>query len=124
MSQPVRCEFWVMGASRAAATHEVSVDPLGVAARLKSALVRMLGCWVAGLCTVIIPLLHFVLPPTLFIIGIVLAVFAAKKSVRLVGQSVPCPKCPAPVVLDGERGWPAALFCSSCGTSFDVKLAA
>lgn len=118
--QIVSCAVNVSGKDPVA-THAVEVRVLGAGARAKRAVGRLLLCWGAALPTVLIPLLHFVLPPTLLIAGVVLGVRAFGQRVEGGAGQLPCPKCAAAVSTQGEFGWPLGLYCASCAASIEVR---
>ena len=69
--------------------------------------------------SVFVPLLHFVLVPGFAIAAFVLPVLTVRASVRVLSSEVKCPKCGEVTPIEkGRRGWPVALWCKQCGTSF------
>ncbi|MGV3620537.1 MAG: hypothetical protein ACO1OB_06955, partial [Archangium sp.] len=70
----------------------------------------------------IIPLLHFVLPPAFAIVGVVMAVLAFLPTDKVTSTRVLCPKCgKLSAIEEGTTGWPATLRCSHCSTTFFAK---
>lgn len=51
--------------------------------------------WGLALCSVFIPVAHFVLVPTFVVAGIVMAIKRAREDRRLVSITGPCPRCGA-----------------------------
>lgn len=104
---------------------ELRVEALPRKERLKTALRRLGIAWGLALLAVMVPLLHFVLVPGLLLAGPIFALLSTRRSVRLVvGQVVPCTKCSAPILIDGEHlGWPARLDCPGCGAALTATRA-
>jgi hypothetical protein len=81
--------------------------------RLRRALAVLGMCWGVGLATVIIPLVHFVVPPVMLIIGPVLAwrrYGVVMQNEKIVGS---CPSCGQPVTLelDASDSLPLWTYC-------------
>src|SRR4051812_26082592 len=77
----------------------MTVRDLTTGERLGRALRAMAVCWVLAVCSILVPLLHWVLVPGLLLgsFGIAYAVF---QRVRIVaGGGGPCPMCSSPVAL-------------------------
>ncbi|MBA3845665.1 MAG: hypothetical protein H0X45_03345, partial [Planctomycetes bacterium] len=71
----------------------MQVRDLGTGERLWRAL-RALGfCWLLAVGAVLIPLLHWVLVPGLFLAGFVVAGFAFQRIRIVAGGTGPCPTC-------------------------------
>lgn len=104
---------------------ELRVEALPRKERLKAALQRLGIAWGAAVVGALVPLLHFVLVPGLLLAGPIFALLSLRRSVRLVaGQVVPCTKCSAPIVIEGEHlGWPARLDCPGCGAALSATRA-
>lgn len=70
-------------------------------------------CWGVGAVTVIIPLIHFVLPPVMLVLGPVMA--WRRYAVRSLNEKVEgtCPTCgrPMTIELDGSEAWPYWTYC-------------
>ncbi|MBI2374843.1 MAG: hypothetical protein HYV07_12675 [Deltaproteobacteria bacterium] len=101
----------------------IAVEPLLSSERVERALVRLGVCWFFAAVSVFVPLFHFVLVPTLFLAGPVLAILGSRTRVRVVpSQDVPCAKCAQPVAVgEGITGWPARLNCRSCSAILDLR---
>jgi hypothetical protein len=102
------------GASPAPATATVQSQAPGErAARTAAALG---ACWGLALVSVFIPVAHFILVPTFFIAGIVLAVVRMREDARLLGVRGTCPRCGQEQDFDaGGRFTPSrTLDCSKC----------
>lgn len=78
--------------------------------------------WGSAILAVFIPMLHFILVPLLFLVGIIVAAFVSQtKSVVLGGESV-CPKCESflPIVRSSDQ-WPLSDLCSHCRTTVTIS---
>jgi hypothetical protein len=75
--------------------------------------------WALGFMSIVIPVLHFCLPPLLLLGGLVGAALAYGATVRLeAAQAVTCPQCGAAITLQAARyGWPLRFDCKACGAS-------
>jgi len=84
---------------------------------------RSLGvCWLLGLVTFIVPVLHIILVPGFFIAGVVGAIVNFKKKEILEQANVVCPVCRAPQELTGSgTRWPISNECSRCGETFYIQ---
>ncbi len=78
--------------------------------------------WGSAILAVFIPMLHFILVPLLFLVGIIIAAFVSQtKSVVLGGESV-CPKCESflPIVRSSDQ-WPLTDLCSNCRSTVTIS---
>ena len=84
---------------------------------------RTLGTlWGIGLCCVLLPIIHFVLVPLLFCLGIYFAAGIAAVRGVLVSGSVPCPGCRKPFVLEpGLARWPVSGVCPHCRRDLEIN---
>ena len=97
----------------------LQVEPLPAGSRLGRGVVRLVVCWVLAVAFVLVPLLHFVLVPGLFILGPVLAWLATRATVRVRSERIDCPKCGKETGIEaGTTGWPVSLRCCFCSTTF------
>ncbi len=91
-------------------------------ARTKRTL-RYLGiCWGLAVCTVFLPLVHFVLVPGFLLAGPFLAAYAYGQEGAILGGSGTCPGCKAalPIASGGIR--PAFRdLCSSCHNEVSIE---
>ena len=101
---------------------QLELTDLALGKRVGRALSRLALLWVLAVCSVLVPLLHFVLVPGFFISGLVLAVLAFRDTVVLVSPRLVCPKCGLETDVEaGSTGWPLSLQCTHCGTTFFAK---
>jgi hypothetical protein len=79
-------------------------------------------CWCAALISVIIPLLHFVLVPSLLLAGPILAfIVLGQRSVVLGGEGI-CPNCQAflPIARTAYQ-FPISDICAKCYSSLKIN---
>lgn len=85
---------------------------------IKKGVTAWLSCWGIAVVTIPIPLVHFVAPPALLLLG-PLAGFGVFKmyngAVDITGGEAPCPDCSSllPMTSRPER-WPYDLICLTC----------
>jgi len=119
MSQTVDVMLQIRDSQRDPVPAKLEVEHINPGQRAGRAAVRLVILWVLAVGAILIPLLHFVLVPGLFIMGPVLAWFAFRATVKVLSTSITCPKCQANSTIEkGLTGWPVTLRCSSCSTTF------
>lgn len=108
----------IRDSARAPTPAALSVRVLSVGRRLGRALARLGIAWGLIVPTLFIPVVHFVMPFVLLGLGLFLAVRAVRQSVMLLAGAIVCPKCGQQVeIMEGTPGWPACLYCGSCGST-------
>lgn len=94
--------------------------------RLVAALQALAGFWLAAIAAVFLPLLHFVLVPSLLLLGPLMFFWKLRESVTLLGADGPCPACGVPIAHRVQL--PAAqhtqVRCEACGRSVDLAIPA
>jgi hypothetical protein len=87
--------------------------------RLARSAKRLGLLWALGLMSIVVPVLHFCLPPLLLLGGLVGGALAYGATVRLdAAQPLTCPQCSAAITLKSVRfGWPLRYDCKACGAS-------
>lgn len=94
--------------------------------RLMAALKALGGFWLAAVGAVFLPLLHFILVPTLLLLGPLMFFWKLRESVTLLGADGPCPACGVPIAHRVQL--PAAehtqVRCEACGRSVDLAIPA
>jgi hypothetical protein len=92
--------------------------------RLKRALTALGACWGIGLLCVLIPIAHFVLVPSFFVLGIVLFVKRLGDQATMVGLSGTCPRCQAtgPFEASGRLRARAKAQCGTCRNELDLAV--
>lgn len=94
-------------------------------ARALRAGVALAVLWGAALICVFIPLLHFVLVPTLLLAGIAVAALRLTERVSMLEVRGACPRCSVGRVFEtsGRFRDRCALHCDGCGNAISVRLA-
>lgn len=84
---------------------------------------RWLGIlWAAALCSVLVPILHFVLVPSLLFAGPIVAYVLSRQSSLILGGAVRCPDCGGEFELVKTRErWPFQDVCSKCHAHVRVE---
>ena len=119
---PVAASLTAFGASPTVAMVTIAVQTVG--RRVSRALRVLGGLWGAALLAVFIPIAHFVLVPTLVVLGAVLGALRLRQDrviVRVVG---PCPRCGRAdeFPLDTRRVTSQRLTCPGCHSNVDLTL--
>lgn len=80
------------------------------------------GCWIAAVCCVFIPILHFVLVPGFLVAGVVLGVSRLREDVTLASIEGACPRCKAARTFSvgGRFTEGRTVHCDGCGNQFAV----
>ncbi|MDP1830055.1 MAG: hypothetical protein Q8L48_42725 [Archangium sp.] len=121
MSEPVPVALQIRDSARAPTAATLEVQVLAPGARLQRLAFRLVVAWGLALFSLFIPLLHFVLVPGFLLAGPVLAWLAGRATVRVISTSVACPKCTGAAAIEPDTtGWPAAMRCLACGTTFSA----
>ena len=82
------------------------------------------GFFFAGCMTVFIPILHFILPPLLIIIGSVLAAGEYAGTGEILQGEITCPNCKKLMTLPKEtEEWPRHQRCTGCAFSLTIDKA-
>ncbi|MBC7386960.1 MAG: hypothetical protein H7301_12475 [Cryobacterium sp.] len=83
---------------------------------------KMLGaCWAVGLFCVILPVIHFVLVPGLFIAGIVFFSNLISQETLVLGGKGECPECHQSFAISrGKDRFPMAEVCESCRANLSI----
>jgi hypothetical protein len=95
---------------------QLKVTFFAKAARIYRAIKAGLICWLIGVFCILVPILHFVLVPAFFFLG--LFMLMQQWSLRLYledGQTIHCPSCKGELLLKcGAFDWPKREICSHC----------
>lgn len=115
---PVRLKLSGEAESQAVAKVE-DWDPI---ARVKRAVAPMCICWAAAGVSIFIPILHFVLVPTLLIAGPVIFALRITESSTLQSLAGDCPRCkkPGQFVTGGRFKLPRNVTCDGCGNLLEL----
>ena len=94
--------------------------------RVRRALFGFAACWGAAILAVFLPLLHFILVPSLLVAGPLVALSQLKQRVTILDVDGPCPACGAPIreKLNSDARMPMNLRCESCRRALTVRLPA
>ncbi len=94
--------------------------------RLVAAFRALAGCWLAAVAAVFLPLLHFILVPSLLLLGPLMFFWKLREHVTLLGADGPCPACG--VQISHRVKLPAAehtqVRCEACGRAVDLVIPA
>ena len=91
--------------------------------RMKRALKTLGLTWGLAVGAVLIPLMHFILVPSLLIAGPALAYYQYQQQSAILGGTTECPKCGVTfeIVKSRER-WPLKDVCSKCFTNVVIRM--
>lgn len=71
--------------------------------------------WIGSLFSVLLPVLHFVLVPGLFISGVIMFNVRRKQQIEVLDVRCPCPECQKEVSFKKIAGnWPLRQTCPHC----------
>lgn len=117
---PVRLSLGAETPTQAMAT----VSDWTLLERLRRGAVGLALCWSLAGVSVIIPGLHFVLPPVLLLLGPVVFVVRVLVRASFVTVDGPCPRCKEPRSLSlGSRVQEETnVFCDGCGNQLTLTL--
>ena len=91
--------------------------------RLRRALLGLAACWGAAVAAVFLPVLHFVLVPTLLIAGPLLAFARLGERRTVTGITGPCPVCGGVITLRPGGTAAAVVRCDHCRRPVEWALA-
>ncbi len=92
--------------------------------RARRALVGLASCWGAAIGAVFLPVLHFVLVPSLVVAGPIVAWSQLRQHLTVLDIEGPCPACAAPIrePLMSDTQTPITIRCESCRRALSVRL--
>lgn len=95
-----------------------------LAGRATRAVTALGALWLAALLCVFIPLLHFVLVPSLLLAGPIVAFLRLREDVSLAAVRGPCPRCQLVRTFEGSGRFRDGchLHCDGCGRSITLRL--
>ncbi len=77
--------------------------------------------WAAAIICVILPIVHFILVPSLLVAGPIVAIWNFRKKSIVEGGSGKCPFCGKDVTIGrGPDVWPIDDLCVQCQNNFSV----
>ena len=78
-----------------------------------------------GLVSVLVPVLHLILPPLFLIAGMIFATTTYMETAEILSGEVTCPNCHRVMALRPEaEEWPKSLRCEGCSYTLTVEPAA
>lgn len=78
--------------------------------------------WGAILLTLPIPIVHFILPPVLFFVGIFMSYRTYQSNGRVFGGETTCPHCQTVVTVGkAELHWPVTTVCQGCARTVNME---
>lgn len=88
---------------------------------LKS-LTYLTACWCVAIVCILIPVLHFILVPAFFLLGIYLAVRTTKLKDEIISGAISCPHCSQTVNLPrSAASWPHSEICQNCSSVLRIR---
>ncbi|MGE0528457.1 MAG: hypothetical protein AB7G93_19800 [Bdellovibrionales bacterium] len=83
---------------------------------------KMLGLlWLVMFFTVFVPILHFVLVPLFFVLGLVFAFTSWMETGEVISGEITCPNCQKLMELSREsEQWPKTQRCTGCSFTLQV----
>jgi len=122
VGQPIAVELHTYNGSDTLGS--MTVEQANSGARAKRALLTLGGWWVAAVISALVPFAHWVLVPTLFLLGPVMAAFALSRD-RVVRDGVgTCPTCASAVTFAGaSRPESFSTTCPACGLTITITAA-
>ena len=102
----------------------VNVVQHGKPDRLRRAAKAWAGCWGAAIVAVFLPVLHFILVPSLLVGGPLYAMVMMREKVTVLGADGNCPACGAAQHPKLKAGASAtmAFRCESCRRALELRL--
>jgi hypothetical protein len=119
---PMAASLTAFGAAPTGARVTIAAQTVG--RRVARALRVLGGLWGAAVLAVFIPIAHFVLVPTLLVLGAVLGALRMRQDRVIVSVVGPCPRCgrAGEFPLDTRRVTSQKLTCPGCHTNVDLTL--
>jgi len=83
--------------------------------RMMNALKKLALFWVLAILSILVPVLHFVLVPLFFFLGIFFFYRSYKSEGKVLAGTVSCPHCNTVMILNPtELHWPVSEICQNC----------
>jgi hypothetical protein len=81
------------------------------------------GCWIAAAISIFIPLFHFILVPTLLLLGPLLGVLRLREDITLAGVRGTCPRCAVErhFSTSGRFKDGRGVHCDGCGSTLRIR---
>ena len=77
--------------------------------------------WVLAMFSIFVPILHFILVPGFFILGIVLFFAMSAETETIAGGQGVCPDCKQEFRIEGGRDLPFDDVCNHCRAHFKIE---
>ena len=104
------------------------VTVVGRELALKKGVIVWLACWAVALVTLPIPIVHFIAPPLLLVLGPVLGFLVFRVcdgASDLAGGTYECPSCGKSwALVPAAASWPLSIACQGCETRLTIRPAA
>lgn len=86
---------------------------------------KMLGAlWGVGVLSVFVPILHFVLPPIFFLLGLTFGFLVWRTKSEILEGEISCPNCKKVMRLQRlDEDWPFEKRCEGCSFTLRIKKA-
>ncbi len=99
----------------------VRIEVFSTAQRVVRALKLGGICWLAAIGAVFLPIIHFILVPSLLLAGPVIAGWQWSCRERIVDGEGVCPSCQAKLpIAGGTVRWPLAESCPECNRGLQI----
>lgn len=114
-----------LSSAKGTTTGQAMLRPVSREQAFRKALLGLFGCWGLALVTVPIPIVHFIAPPFLLLLGPVVG-YAIHKlykdAVDIIDGGASCPDCQVSVSLAGrDAHWPLDIVCSACQGRLEAR---
>jgi hypothetical protein len=124
MASGTACAVVVTSDTGKSSPGEVRLEHWDKKARTKRALKFWLYSWAAALLCVALPVLHFVLVPTLLLVGPLGAWIVSTQGSSVLGGECKCPDCGMFLPLTGGTDdWPLKDLCVHCQNRMKIEKA-
>ena len=120
---PYACAGVLCYPGREPAPAIVRMQPRDRRARIARALRTLAACWGLAIAAVFVPVLHFVLVPSLLVAGPLLSLQKLGEAQSMLSAAGACPACGAPQEFPLARPWRArvSLRCTACGRAIALE---
>jgi hypothetical protein len=101
----------------------LDVQELTTSERTKGALKKLGLFWAMAVGSIFLPVMHFVLVPTFFIVGIVQCSLTFQLTKILHESELTCPKCKSKFMLPASAfNWPKREACPKCQSPLLIQM--
>lgn len=100
------------------------VGVLSLSERISRASKKILVFWAAAILAILPPVLHFILVPLFFLLGLYLGVRSYLQTKLIFGGEVACPGCTQAVAINPQPEiWPLTVYCTHCRLGLKINRA-